>query len=71
MVKLRGQIIHETEKAVMFEITEDECGRLDGQTEWFAKSHIKLPKKKEGTISIYVQCWMYDSKMKIGPVWTW
>jgi hypothetical protein len=71
MVKLRGQIIHETKDAVRFHITQDECGTLDGQTEWFAKKCTRLPKKNQGTISIYVQCWMYDSKIKRGPEWTW
>ena len=36
MVKLRGQIVVETEKSIEFHITEDQCCRLDGQTEWFA-----------------------------------
>ena len=65
MMKLRGYVIEETDKAILFQITSDECGfHLGGLTEWFPKSHIKLPKVLHGKeISIYVQHWLYDSKI--------
>jgi len=67
MVKLRGAIGRETPDAIEFHVVYDECGQIDGQTEWFPKSRIKLPKKLKGTISIYVQNWLYDTKIKIDP----
>ena len=66
MTKLRGKIIAETDKAILFQIIEDECFHLQGQTEWFPKSHIKINKKTvDGKKIIYVQEWLYNSKIKI------
>jgi len=69
MQKLKGYVKTETDKAILFQITSDEWGyHLDNQLEWFPKSHIKLPKKLYGKeISIYVQNWLYDSKIIIDP----
>ena len=66
MMKLKGYVKHETDKAILFHITSDEEGfHLSGQTEWFPKSHIKLPKKIDNKeITIRVQNWLYDSKIK-------
>jgi len=45
--------------------TEDILLHLNGQTIWFPKSHIKLPKKLHGKeISINVQNWVYDSNIR-------
>ena len=66
MIKLRGHVIIETDKAILFEITEDIHLHLQGRMEWFPKSHIQLPKKLYGKeISIYVQNWLYDDKIRI------
>jgi hypothetical protein len=64
-MKLRGYVIQETDKAILFQITSDECGfHLGGLTEWFPKSHIRLPKVlHDKEIRIYVQNWLYDSKI--------
>ena len=70
MMKLKGYVKSETDKAILFEITSDEWGfHLEGQTEWFPKSHIKLPKRLyEKEISIYVQNWLYDSAIVLDPM---
>ena len=67
MMKLRGHIDIETDNAILFRITSDENGfHLGGKKEWFPKSKIKLPKKKDKKeISIYVPCWLYDSKIVV------
>ncbi len=66
-MKLRGHIEDETDKAIYFSITSDEEGfHLGGKTEWFPKSKIRLPKEmNEEEISIYIPCWLYDSKIVI------
>ena len=64
MMKLRGYLKNETDKAILFEITSDPGGvHLQGQTEWFPKSTIRLPKRLHGEISIYVHNWFYDTKV--------
>ena len=65
MMKLRGYIDVETDNAIFFHITSDEDGfHLKGRIVWFPKSKIRLPKKKDKKeISIYVPCWLYDSKI--------
>lgn len=67
MMKLKGYVKSETNKAILFEITSDENGfHLEGQTEWFPISHTRLPKKLYGKeISIYVHNWLYDSKIHV------
>ena len=67
MVKLYGTIVRETPKAVEFHIKSDECFCLEGQTEWFPKSSIDLPKKKEGLITISVQNWLYYKTSGVNP----
>lgn len=69
MQKLKGKIKVETDNAILFEITEDMEGfHLEGQTEWFPKSHIKMNKKViNGERIIYVQNWLYDDKIRIDP----
>ena len=64
MMKLKGYVKVITDKAILFDVTEDSWGfHLCGLTIWFPKSHIKLPKKLHGKeISIYVQNWLYDEK---------
>jgi len=66
MVKLRGHIIRETSEAVLFQVTEDIFLHLNGRTEWFPKSQIRLPKRLDReTISIYVREWIYNDKIRI------
>lgn len=66
MMKLRDRILNETDKAIRFQILEDECFHLQGQTEWFPKSKIKILKRKDGEIrTINVQNWLYDDKIII------
>jgi hypothetical protein len=64
MTKLRGKLIRETEKAILFEVIEDPCRHLQGLTLWFGKSKTKLPKRlyKE-VISIYIPEWLYDNNI--------
>ncbi|GAG15613.1 unnamed protein product [marine sediment metagenome] len=61
MMKLKGTIIRETDKAIRFHVTEDLLIHLQDGKYWFPKSKIRLPKHKEGEITIYVQNWLYDA----------
>lgn len=66
MVKLRGHVKHETEKAILFEVSEDIHLHLNGLIKWFPKSNIRLPKILHGKeISIYVQNWFYNSLLPL------
>ena len=65
MMKLTGEIIRETENAILFHVKEDICLHLQGETCWFPKSKIRLPKRQKGTINIYIQNWLYDSNVTI------
>ena len=65
MMDLQGRIVAETDKAIQFEILDDICLHLQGKTEWFPKSKIRLPKRRYGIIRIYVQNWIYDSKIVV------
>ena len=66
MYRLKGDIVNETDRAILFRITSDEHGfHLDGQVEWFPKSKIRLPKKQQGEISIYIPCWLYDDRIRV------
>ena len=67
MMKLRGKINNETDEAILFHITSDEDGfHLKGRIVWFPKAKIRLPKNKhKKEISIYVPCWLYDSKIVV------
>jgi len=66
MMTLKGKILVETDKAIRFQILEDECMHLQGQIEWFPKSKTKILKRKDGEIrTINVQNWLYDDKIII------
>jgi hypothetical protein len=65
MMQLRGTIQGESEKAILFYIEEDICLHLKGRRLWFPKSKIKLPKRRQGIINIYVQDWLYDRNIII------
>ena len=65
MMKLTGEIIRETELAILFGVEEDICLHLKGKTCWFPKSKIRLPKRQKGTISINIQNWLYDLNIKV------
>lgn len=69
MQKLKGYVRAETDKAILFQITEDMQGfHLEGQTEWFPKSRIKMNKKViSGERIIHVQNWLYDDKIIVDP----
>ena len=67
MVKLKGAIGRETPDSVEFHVVYDECGRIDGQTEWFAKKYTRLPKKRNGMITIKVWNWLYETKIIVTP----
>lgn len=63
MMKLKGEIIRQTDKAILFGIEEDIYLSLQGRTCWFPISKIKLPKRQKGTINIYIPNWLYDSNI--------
>ncbi len=65
MVNLTGEIFRETNKAILFKVEEDICLHLQGETLWFPKSNIRLPKRQKGKIRINVQHWLYESNIKI------
>ena len=65
MIKLLGEVIHETEKAILFKVEEDICLHLQDKTCWFPKSKIRLPIRQEGSVNIYIQNWLYDSNVEI------
>lgn len=63
MMQLRGHIQKETEKAIYFVVEEDRSGfQLNTYKGWLPKSQIRLPKKRNGLITIYIRCWLYDAK---------
>jgi hypothetical protein len=65
MMKLRGYVIKETDKAILFAITEDICLHLRGLHIWFAKAPIRLPKRlHDKVISIYIPDWMYNEHIR-------
>ena len=64
MKKLRGYIKRETDKAIRFHVTEDLQKNLEDGRYWFPKSKIRLPKKREGEVTIYVQEWLYDATVR-------
>ena len=63
MVDLRGYIVAETSKAILFHVTEDIHLHLNGKRKWFPKSKIKLPKRRSDICRIYVQNWLYESSI--------
>ncbi len=65
MIKLRGKILVQTEKGILFKVEEDLCMHLEDKKIWFPKSRIKMPKRLDGQISIYVENWLYDSNVKV------
>lgn len=66
MMTLKGKILNKTDKAICFQILEDVCFHLQGQTKWFPKSKIKILKRKDGEIrTIHVQNWLYEEKIVV------
>ena len=67
MMKLKGTIEHETDKAILFHITSDGEGcNLQGQTEWFPKSKTKMNKKiVDGQRIIRIPNWLYEDKIVV------
>ena len=64
MMILTGELIQQTDKAVLFRIDDDPLCNLNNRTEWFPKSEIKLTnigRKKDDTL--YLPDWLYDSKI--------
>lgn len=59
MIKIKGKIVGETNRALQLEVTEDEHSQLTGKSIWFPKSQIRLDEKE---ICISISEWLHEAK---------
>ena len=62
--RLKGNIVRETENAVLFDVVKNTSGALEGRKCWFPKAKVKMPVKKRQNCCVYIPEWLYDKKVE-------